>query len=127
MFDQLLLLARGKTAYNSPVAAIQQHFEGLGMTMPLYTNPSEFLVDLINTDFANSRGRTDFQLDKIHSAYLKTPKSTMISADVEQRVTALFRSNLAKNNKLLVPLTLIHRSFIKSYRDVVAYGIRIVM
>jgi hypothetical protein len=27
----------------------------------------------------------------------------------------------------MVPFTLIHRSFIKSYRDVVAYGIRVAM
>ena len=32
-----------------------------------------------------------------------------------------------KAPQLTVPITLIHRSFIKSYRDIVAYGIRIAM
>jgi len=35
--------------------------------------------------------------------------------------------NFSRSNKFLIPITLLHRSFIKSYRDVVAYGIRIAM
>lgn len=35
--------------------------------------------------------------------------------------------DMTRPNGLSITLALLHRSFIKSYRDVVAYGIRIVM
>jgi hypothetical protein len=35
--------------------------------------------------------------------------------------------DMARPGPLLITSALLHRSFIKSYRDVVAYGIRIVM
>ncbi|EAT83309.2 hypothetical protein SNOG_09117 [Parastagonospora nodorum SN15] len=54
MFDKLMLLSKGKVAYNGPVEGVRGYFGGLGYEMPLYTNPAEFLISLVNTDFSSS-------------------------------------------------------------------------
>lgn len=44
-----------------------------------------------------------------------------------QEKDAVSAEDLERPGSFTVTMTLLHRSFIKSYRDVVAYGIRIVM
>lgn len=45
----------------------------------------------------------------------------------EKQAAKTEMDELSRPGILSITLTLLHRSFIKSYRDVVAYGIRIVM
>lgn len=97
--------------------------------MPLYTNPAEFLLDLTSSDFSQDEADAQRRLEKLHSAWRESSEAHAISAAVaepssekdvliEDKSRALF---------LNVTLALLHRSFIKSYRDVVAYGIRFAM
>lgn len=44
-----------------------------------------------------------------------------------EKDVAVSGDDLARAGAVKIIMTLLHRSFIKSYRDVVAYGIRIVM
>jgi hypothetical protein len=99
--------------------------------MPLYTNPAEFVIDLVNTDFSRDTTTSSARLTQLHTSWAASDTATALTTrlrsvsahspepiDTASHITA---------NPLYIPLTLIHRSFIKSYRDVVAYGIRIAM
>ncbi|KAF1933517.1 ATP transporter [Didymella exigua CBS 183.55] len=129
LFDKLLLLSKGKVAYNGPVAGIKDYFSGLGYNMPLYTNPAEYVIQLVNTDFApDSTG----QLAHLHTSWTHSSHAALVKLQIHSKSMSpesapALRITPSAANPLLIPLTLIHRSFIKSYRDVVAYGIRIVM
>ncbi|OCK81639.1 putative ABC transporter [Lepidopterella palustris CBS 459.81] len=131
LFDKLLLLSRGRTAYNGPVAGVQEYFDSMGYKMPMYMNPAEFVIELVNTDFARDQGKATQQLENIQTYWGKSEHSMSIIREIENAVSGSPSTNLEDDNgsanKLLLPFTLIHRSFIKSYRDVVAYGIRIAM
>lgn len=102
--------------------------------MPLYMNPAEFVIDLVNTDFTRDQAKASQQLQSLQSEWENSQLAAAITHDIAGTTastssspsTALF-SEHGSANPLLIPLTLIHRSFIKSYRDVVAYGIRVVM
>jgi ABC-type multidrug transport system ATPase subunit len=135
LFDQLMLLSVGKTCYFGPTADVQSYFAAISHPMPLHINPAEFLLDLVNVDFAKNRDVAMRGLDGIHEAWArstefggiksKTPEELQNGGTSEKAI--LLGSELDGQSKLLLPLTLLHRNFIKSYRDVIAYGIRMAM
>jgi hypothetical protein len=105
--------------------------------MPLEINPAEYLLDLINTDFVREGDDSTARMAHIHEAWATSDKARAINAEIE--VAQAEASNpekagpdvskikVVKQNAFVIPLVLLHRSWIKSYRDVVAYGIRIAM
>ncbi|GAB7357619.1 hypothetical protein MBLNU459_g0118t1 [Dothideomycetes sp. NU459] len=134
MFDKLLLLSQGGTAYSGPVSEVQPYFDSCGFPIPLYMNPAEFIIDFVNTDFARDRSEVDQQLNMVHSSWHKSRLATATVTELTDEVSRGSSSNDVSQytnekgaNALAIPLALIHRSFIKSYRDIIAYGIRIAM
>lgn len=133
LFDKLLLLSRGKVAYNGPVGQVRPHFETLGYSLPLYMNPAEHVIQLVNTDFSRNQAKATEQLRHIQTSWTKSDRARLLLEAIEKESSnaKCAAVNLTEHqgsaNPLLIPLTLIHRSFIKSYRDVVAYGIRVAM
>ena len=102
--------------------------------MPLYTNPAEFVIDLVNTDFSQDQSKSAQQLDHLQTAWSRSSYNVTLTKKIHDKThktaSPVLTSDATQHdsaNPMLIPLTLIHRSFIKSYRDVVAYGIRIAM
>jgi len=133
IFDKLLLLSKGKVAYNGLVKDVGAYFAGLGYEVPLYMNPAEFVIQLVNTDFSRDQTQALEQLSHLHTSWANSSNNAALSSSITSistrnnaNSTSLVASS-ATANPLLIPFTLIHRSFIKSYRDIVAYGIRIAM
>jgi ABC-type multidrug transport system permease subunit len=103
--------------------------------MPLYTNPAEFVIDLINTDFSQDDTAASQRLSHLHTSWATSPAAATLSANL--RVAAKMPSSSLQSSPttssstrvsaLSTLLPLVHRSFIKSHRDIVAYGIRIAM
>ncbi|CBY00968.1 similar to ATP-binding cassette transporter [Plenodomus lingam JN3] len=135
LFDKLMLLSRGKVVYNGPVTAINDYFSQLGYEMPLYTNPAEHVIQLVNTDFSHDQGKSADRLTHLHTSWANSSTAASIASRIHETSSAssalpshaTATTSPKTANPLFVPLTLIHRSFIKSYRDIVAYGIRIAM
>ncbi|KAF2439675.1 ATP-binding cassette transporter-like protein [Karstenula rhodostoma CBS 690.94] len=131
LFDQLLLLSRGKTAYNGPIAGIQDYFTSIGYEMPTYINPAEYIIQLVNIDFFLNQTEAIDRLNCIHLSWENSQQATTLQArlhdDQQSGAGPTFNHTHLSANPYLIPLTLMHRSFVKSYRDVVAYGIRIAM
>jgi hypothetical protein len=137
LFDRLVLLSLGRTCYSGPAAGVGTHFAQIGHPLPTHTSPAEFLLELVNADFAHEPAEAEARLSDIHAAWSAhgAPEEELAHAGV----TSYSKEDLAEEDlaeaagtsplstRLSVPLTLLHRNFIKSYRDVVAYGIRIAM
>lgn len=97
-------------------------------------NPAEYVIQLVNTDFSRDQSKSTQQLSHVHEAWAGSENAASLAARIHTSPTNEKRLNQTIStptqdsaNAFLIPLTLIHRSFIKSYRDVVAYGIRIAM
>jgi ABC-type multidrug transport system permease subunit len=99
--------------------------------MPLYTNPAEFAIDLVNTDFSIDTQAATQRLTHLHTSWHNSPTANALSNHLRTPSTNTttpfisLSSNTASPSSIL--LTLTHRSLIKSHRDIVAYGIRIAM
>ena len=125
LFDRLMLLSQGKTCYFGPLPDVTSYFESTGFPIPPQTNPAEHLLDITNGDFALDREQAQRDLDRIHATWK------------QQQHTISFTQNEGKDQPVqyhsrgpgifTIVSVLLSRMFIKSYRDVVAYGIRIAM
>lgn len=51
-FDQLLLLAQGRSVYSGATENVQAYFESLGFAFPQRANPADTLIDIITGDGA---------------------------------------------------------------------------
>lgn len=133
LFDKLLLLFQGRTCYFSSVTSVQTYFNDAGHPIPFHTNPAEYLLDLVNVDFAQGQDDSSLRLDALQSDWEKSESAQALLAHVqEENIQDRFchtddplRSGYRSFWNVIV--TLIHRSFIKSYKDVVVYGIRAAM
>lgn len=137
LFDQLVLLSAGRTHYAGPVDGVVAHFAGLGEQVPRHINPAEFLLQVVSVDFFRNRAAAAGRLDRLREAWEASPLHRRGCDDVADVARAgangggpaLPALELAAPRPGVASLvaTLLHRSFIKSYRDVVAYGIRLAM
>lgn len=115
----------------------RDYLGALGYMMPLEINPAEYLLDLVNTDFVREGDDSKARVGHLHEAWANSNESRAIKAKIEMSMSEAghpekgepnFSITETKNQPAwIVPLVLLHRSWIKSYRDIVAYGIRIVM
>ena len=132
LFDKLLLLSSGRPHYFGPIAGVASHYQSLGQELPLHVNPAEFLLELVNVDFATHHESATQNLDNLQAGWSASQQSKHTSAaiaDIESRSSGTLDLEVAekKPSSPSLILTLLHRSFVKSYRDVVAYGIRLAM
>ncbi|MCJ1438165.1 hypothetical protein MMC27_007552 [Xylographa pallens] len=162
-FDKLLLLSGGTTCYFGEVDKVGPYFSEIGIPMPKHFNPAEFLLDIVNVDFADDLHSAAKRLNRIQSCWSKSPESLALAQDamdVKQPMNAkvlqihspwgrsaeslavawhpadpykwapqeLFELDFQPGpSALSIPFTLLHRNFIKSYRDLITYGIRLAM
>jgi ABC-type multidrug transport system ATPase subunit len=133
VFDKLLLLSGGQSAYFGPARTVGEYFDAAGYPIPQYTNPAEFVLELLNVDFDHDQERARSRLAALQQHWAASQQALVLAKKIEA-ATTLNQKPVASEevphrsrNMLSDVLTLIHRSFIKSYRDVIAYGIRIAM
>lgn len=52
-FDGLMILSRGREAYNGNINDATEYFDLIGYPCPEATNPAEYFLDLVNSDFTD--------------------------------------------------------------------------
>ncbi|KND92179.1 ABC transporter G family member 15 [Tolypocladium ophioglossoides CBS 100239] len=134
LFDKLLLLSGGRTHFFGPVDGVLSHYESIGMPFPNHVNPAEYLLELANIDFAQDKALAARRLQALQQSWevsklARANQSVMAEMMKNENSGSGFRVESVDKKPSLpsLTLTLLHRSFIKSYRDVVAYGIRLAM
>lgn len=110
------------------------YFRSIGHPIPGSTNPAEFLLDVVSSDFGNAKGVAQERVQAIQQRWTDSEEETNIARRVADRTRVIEKNgdkvdmeDIARPGSIRITAALLHRSFIKSYRDVVAYGIRIVM
>jgi hypothetical protein len=100
--------------------------------MPHQMNPAEFVLELMNVDFATHQDRAQERLELMQRGWQTSTQAKYVAteiATVNQTMGEISLENgkSSRENFFAVVLALLHRSFIKSYRDVVVYGVRVAM
>lgn len=111
---------------------MDSYFSGIGYPIPAQTNPAEFILDTVSSDFASSK--EEDRVGVIQAAWANSSEAKSLERQVSERVGSTEKPvNKASTEEqtrpgtVLITMALLHRSFVKSYRDVIAYGIRIAM
>jgi len=129
LFDKLLLLSSGKTCYCGETQMVKPYFDGIGFPMPILTNPADFILRLTNIDFERDTEAACAKIKKIHEAWKLSPNAaaeTSITTNLPSLTEAdYFVTHGSDGNRILsTTWTVLHRSWIKSHRDVLVYGLR---
>jgi ABC-type multidrug transport system ATPase subunit len=129
LFDRLLLLSEGRICYFGAVSYIEKYFDRIQRPLPLHTNPAEFLLDLVNSDFKPGEGNGTNPVTYVQEAWTSSQEHrALVSSTKATTGTPLVASKRSsRKNNLAVAWVLLHRNFIKSYRDFIAYGTRVFM
>ncbi|KAG9415770.1 hypothetical protein AC1031_000148 [Aphanomyces cochlioides] len=127
MFDNIMILSQGEMAYFGPPVQSLAHFTALGYPCPQYTNPGEYFLQLVNTDFEGHRDVT-----AITAGFASSQLSSSLRANIEQDRTTL-GTNASPNLRDLRPSSfaqlgmLLRRNSLNNLRNPGVYGIRIAM
>uniref|UniRef100_K3WC79 ABC transporter domain-containing protein n=1 Tax=Globisporangium ultimum (strain ATCC 200006 / CBS 805.95 / DAOM BR144) TaxID=431595 RepID=K3WC79_GLOUD len=73
MFTNIGILTAGETVYFGPRTEIINHFSAAGYTCPMYSNPAEYFISLVNSDF---EGHAD--IGKLVQKYAKSSVATIV-------------------------------------------------
>lgn len=108
---------------------MKSYFDNLGFAMPTQTNPAEFILELTNVDFARDKATAMEHIDKIQQAWIRHKEfnATCSLLSEEKGLQSLKVNKQSYASRALIPTVLLHRLVIKSFRDIVTYGIRIIM
>ncbi|KAI5364888.1 Putative AAA+ ATPase domain, ABC-2 type transporter, ABC transporter [Septoria linicola] len=127
LFSKVTLLSQGKTVYNGSVPDMSAFFAEMGMPIPAHINPAEEVLDLINVDFS---GSAQSNLDTILLGWQNSTRARQIQEDIKGfSVRKQLQLSTFEMKPTFIPqtITLLHRAMIKSYRDLVAYWVRVAM
>lgn len=128
LFSKVMLLSQGRTCYNGSLAGIEPFFESLDLPIVGHINPAEHILDLTNVDFSSSRMQDQARLDAIIEGWSTSEHTQQLEYDIKNLSGKPIRPDGHQGPSMLAQImTLLHRSFIKSYRDIVTYWIRLAM
>lgn len=107
------------------------YFSELDLEVPPMMNPAEYLLDLVNVDFAAGLEGQE-RLEKITSSWDHSVMRQRLIASVEKlnQFSPPFQASTRSTERpgmVMQTLVLLHRAWIKSYRDIVTYWVRVVM
>lgn len=72
LFDRLMLIAAGETAYFGMRAEAPDHFARIGFPCPAYSNPADFFIKLVNVDFMENAEEGRAQVRAICDSYKRS-------------------------------------------------------
>jgi hypothetical protein len=113
---------------------VENYFSAISYPIPVHTNPAEFLLDIVSSDFTHTKELVGDRVQFIQTSWAESSEAVVITRQISERNTSVEKNaskgsveDMARPGGLSITAALLHRSWIKSYRDIVAYGIRIVM
>ncbi|KAL7804797.1 P-loop containing nucleoside triphosphate hydrolase protein [Trichoderma aethiopicum] len=128
-FDKLYLLSGGLTCYFGLLTEATSYFSRIGYTIPAETSSADFFIDLINTDL-DKNGDIRRRMSHICEAWKSSPNSRELDEAIRKTMEATSSHadlEVSRSPPWRTTIILVHRAWIKSHRDVMAYGIRIAM
>jgi hypothetical protein len=118
LFDKLLLLSRGGLCYAGPLSDVDRHFAVLGHPLPPHTSHAESLLELVDVDFARDKPAANALVRELNTAWRASRDSRRARNKLELGGRTSLGPPQPKASPFVVPFILLHRNWIKSYRDV---------
>mmetsp|Transcript_56248 Transcript_56248/g.174452 ORF Transcript_56248/g.174452 Transcript_56248/m.174452 type:complete len:609 (+) Transcript_56248:89-1915(+) len=128
LFDLIYLMSRGKQVYFGPAGkAPVDYFAKHGRVCPEYSNPSEFFLDIVNTDF----GVKQEQVDELVEKYRSSDIAERLLADSDKGDGLADPSSATLPSKAAGPvmqfLVLLHRTLVMNVKNPYIFAVRLAM
>ncbi|KAG7378529.1 hypothetical protein PHYPSEUDO_009942 [Phytophthora pseudosyringae] len=125
MFTNVVILTAGETVYFGPRAHIIDHFSAAGYACPMYRNPAEYFISLVNSDF---EGHADIK------RLIESYSASSMAANVLQAIEADAASGHnagpvfpVKPSALRQFVVLMQRNSLNNVRNPGIYWVRLAM
>lgn len=92
LFDQTLLMAQGHQIFRGPTLDVAPYFSKLGYVCPEHTNPADFAMSLVSTEFK------DEETVPMISAMETTPNKVMSIDEFAQQFKSHQKESQSENN-----------------------------
>lgn len=129
LFNKLLLISAGMPLYFGDMSKVTDYFRRVGVQIPAGINPTDFLMDMINTDFKRDVRAAETLLKDLHLSWMAATESDSVNNAIRESEHLTEFSQVNAHDQPSISsriLTLMHRDAIKAIRDPMAYGIRII-
>ena len=125
MFDGLVILTRGSPVYSGKAADCIPYFDRIGMELPPFVNPAEFLIDIAAIDNRTPELETASaeRVEKLKDAWSEESRTLYISVEENdpkgsQIPPPLGNSKSARHSPFIRQTrVLTSRTFVTTYRD----------
>ncbi|TMW64531.1 hypothetical protein Poli38472_011411 [Pythium oligandrum] len=126
MFTTVAVLSGGRTMYFGPRSEAMKNFASAGYECPMYANPAEFYIELVNTDFQDHADISHLQsVYAASSTYTKLRDKIM--ADRNSAVGNKERIELVLPSASRQFMVLLHRNTLNNIRNPGIYWVRVFM
>ncbi|KAJ5535148.1 hypothetical protein N7527_001402 [Penicillium freii] len=85
LFDKLLLLSGRRTCYFGPVQDIESYFRKIDHSISGNTNPAEFLLDIVSSDFSSGKESSQERVKEIQNAWAASTEAKTITRQISER------------------------------------------
>ncbi|TXT03823.1 hypothetical protein VHUM_04344 [Vanrija humicola] len=128
LFDEMMVLAKGKVAFQGSLDAAAARCAEVGHPIPEYTNPSDHLLKLVSTDFGDDKSAV------LDALYVEHARQGALAAQFEGKGAAealeyehhvADRKSFAHHIKVVGVLC--ERNTVNYSRNLLAYGVRMGM
>lgn len=118
LFDKVCLLSQGKTCFFGTTPRLVSFLSSIGLPIPLMTNPAEHILDITNVDFSTPSGDGQSRLEQITAAWRQYDENHNLQHTIPEAGASsqLLSSSRSAPSTIRQVSTLLHRSFVKSYR-----------
>ncbi|GAO47901.1 hypothetical protein G7K_2097-t1 [Saitoella complicata NRRL Y-17804] len=144
LFDDLLLLSKGKTVYCGKREESEDFFAAHDVVIAVHANLAEVYLSVIDTDFAVDKGAAERRLNNLTNSWKGYVNSLSIPSSTKDDTTLIVHSVSSPstpteaNDSEVVPTrrgpsflyilwVLCHRSTLNAMRNMLAYWLRVVM
>ncbi|KAF2445524.1 P-loop containing nucleoside triphosphate hydrolase protein [Karstenula rhodostoma CBS 690.94] len=123
LFDNIILLTRGKPAYAGSAQECLPYFQSLGHEMPPFTNPAEHLIDVVSVDNRSEEAEAAAQIrvSRITEAWRDRSSELQAQKELNEKAASVGlspKSSPARHISLLQQIrVLTSRTLIVTLRD----------
>jgi ABC-type multidrug transport system ATPase subunit/ABC-type multidrug transport system permease subunit len=152
LFEDVLLLAEGKTIYNGKVNGVVSYLDSLGTPCPRLTNPADHMLRIVGHSFEDRKASKDLHdeesmvsspdtalcttrmsIAELHRRWESFEKRTEKNSNSVETISMAGEYDRKQSQKphfrrgLVATITLARRNFINYRRNLLAYGVRFAM
>eukprot|EP00300_Choanocystis_sp_HF-7_P017380 c19713_g1_i1.p1 GENE.c19713_g1_i1~~c19713_g1_i1.p1 ORF type:complete len:659 (+),score=154.82 c19713_g1_i1:59-1978(+) len=131
LFQKVHLVQSGKTFFFGSRTDLISYMEGIGKPIPLYSNPADFVMSVVNTDFVGNDDSAKAAVAEIIEKFATSPQYKQLQSDAQTHASKVEGDAMPvkpeKNNAFVHLWFLIRRALTVSRRDILVYWIRVAM